>query len=201
MKRNWFEIITLVGSIIGALAWLPFVWDIAQKPDIKGRLIGMSISGGSSFSYDDPRNNSRIEIKGIAYYPKLVLTALNRDFNVKTIEVYVKYPNDSQTYKGITFYSSEHVMPVKTKNGETKTKILKIPPSEHVALLTVLEHGRVTTVFIPFIVDKGTFSFFSEIEFKFYDYEDKTRSFIVKKEDMDIPNTLYEEQYWTEVSQ
>ncbi len=198
-EKMTLEIITLVISIIGALAWLPSILEWCRKPIVKGRLVGLTYSEEGSYEADDPRTQSKIRIKGICYYPKLALTALHKNFNVKLINVFVKYPNDPQIYKGTIYYAPEINLSFKLRSGKQERKTLCIPPSEHITLLTVLEQGKMAAVFIPFIIDKGTFSFFDWIEFRFFDYKDKYQSIIIRKDDIDIPNTIFEKQYWKEI--
>jgi hypothetical protein len=163
-------------------------------------MVGMTYSPQNTGNEFDPFTGSILPLEGPGYYPKLVLTSLRKDFIVRKVEVFVKYANDPQTYTGSTFYAPEYHLSFEQRDGTTKQMTLRIPPSEYVAYLTVIECGKGTSVFIPFIVDKGPPSFFERVEFRFTDYRGRRQSVIVNKDDIDIRNTMWEPQYWTESS-
>lgn len=201
MKRKYTQCITLILSIIGAMAWAaPYFYELMRQPVIKGRLVGLTHSEKAEFSTYDFIAESIIKLEGIGYYPKLVLTSLNSEFNVKKVEVYVTYTDESRTYNGRIFYAPEIIISFKPALGKERTSFLHIPPTEHISLLTVLERSMMTPVWIPFIIDKATYSTFDHIEFRFFDFDNNSQSVIVRREQIDPANIIFEEKYWKDFS-
>jgi hypothetical protein len=199
-KRDWLPIITFIISILGALAWAsPLLYELWQRPVVKGKMVGLTYSVSKNSTYD-PIAESTLTLSGSSYYPKLILTSLRGDFTIRKVEVFVKYQNDPKTYSGTTFYAPAGDLLFDRGDGTFEHRVLRIPPEEHVATLFVIERGKVTPVWIPFVVDKTPFAFFEQVEFRFTDYEGRKQSVFVKAEEIDVRNAIFESKYWSEAS-
>jgi hypothetical protein len=198
-KKDWLPTASLLLGILGALAWLsPLLYELIQQPVVKGKIVGLSYAMGGKNSAYDPISESTIELTGTRYYPKLILTSLKGDFNIRSVEVFVKYPDDPKIYSGTTFYRPVSKMRVGADVEASEWRELRIPPEEHVATLFVIERGKVAPVWIPFVVDKTPFVFFKQIEFRFTDYRGRKQSVLVKAEEIDFQNIIYESKYWSD---
>ena len=200
-RRDWLPTTEFVISILGAIAWLsPILYELWQLPVVKGRMVGLAYSAKSEKNTYNPIADSTLTLSGSSYYPKLILTSLRGDFNVRKVEVFVKYQNDPKTYSGTTFYEPVSDLLFYQDDGTFEHRELRIPPEEHVATLFVIERSEVTPIWIPFVVNRTPFEFFEQVEFRFTDYKSRKQSVFVKSKEIDVRNTIFESEYWSEAS-
>ena len=147
--RKWLSCITLLLSLFGALAWTaPWVYDALRRPQVKGKLVGY-IHGLLGVSISDFSGVDR-QAMGMMYIPRVALCSLYKNYNVKEIEVYVKYPNDPKEYKGQILGTSKIECTNLFPGGRKEKGVWNFPPSEHALLINVLERDRPNLVYIPF---------------------------------------------------
>lgn len=187
------ENITLVLSLIGALAWSPFIYEVLQKPQLEAKLLGLAWSQDYQFNAFDPFTNSNNTLQGIGYFPKIAIVSLKKNFNIKNVEVFIKYPGEWELRKGEIFYAPQINM---TFVGEGKARILKIPPSEHISALLVLENGKPVSVFVPFAISKPVYENFEFLELRFYEFDGTIETIKFDKKDIDVKSIFFEEKYW-----
>ncbi len=196
MMPKWLQVLNLCLSFVGALAWTPFVYDFLTPPKVVGKLLGLGYAHQLTHKSWDPKQNSWVEIKGLGYWPQIALCAINKNYNVEKVEVYAKYPNDSTTYKGnIIGFTFPVELPLSIL-GKEERRLLKIPPAEHVSRLVVLERGRMRLIFVPFIIDKQTYSNISELEFRIYDFDGNVQRVSFDMNKIDIKSMVVDETYF-----
>ncbi|MDZ7963850.1 MAG: hypothetical protein RM368_02580 [Nostoc sp. DedSLP03] len=189
--NHWKEITTLTLSLIGAFAWLsPYVYEQFKKPQVEGKLISLSSVLNTSFSSEEG------EVEGIGYYPRIGFTSVNGNFPVKKVEVFITFEGDKNKYQGVVISARELGRGVKiTPDGKKISRILQVPPTEHVRSMVVLQPSQVQIVFVPFIVARK-YAPFTEMEFHVYDFENNHSSFVISKQDIDSRSILLDDQYW-----
>ena len=115
-------------AILGALAWIPWLFDKFSSTKIFGNIISYVVNEGNF--------NGK---KGLLYYFKLSISCLNKNFNIKTFEVYVKYPNNEKYFKGNVFWARTSRWTI--ENGKPG-KDLKLPNENFLGFINVLEMDK-----------------------------------------------------------
>lgn len=185
--------LTFILSLIGALAWFsPLLYDYMQKPQLDARLLGLMWTQDMKYENYNLFNNSNITLQGIGYFPNIAIISLKKNFNIKHVEVLIKYPSEMKLRNGDIFYSTQYNFSL---NVEGK-RVLKIPVSEHINSLVVLENGKPVSVFVPFIVNKSVYENFEFIELRFYEFDGSIQIIKLYRKDLDVNVMYFEDKYW-----
>ena len=193
-KKDW---LTLIISIIAASAWIPHLLNFFKTPEIQGKIISHACSPKAYYKHMDWDGQIN-QMQGIVYVLKLSIIALNKNFNLKDIELYVKYPSDNKKYKGEIYRCHNQIFNIDV-NGKTIRKKLKIPNDQHISSISILEKDKVNSCYVLCIVDKSNYELFEEFEFRFYDYRGNCKKLIVSRKDIDVKRILYEKRIWEEL--
>ena len=176
-KMNWTLTLTLLGVIA---AWLPFLYERLNPVIIKGKLISQYYNGGKSN-----------KIPKAMFLFKLSVVSLNQSFDLKDIDVDIKYENNVWTHN-----SSQNSRET-TFTLEKKIKKLNVPESSFLNNLTILkkdkpEVGYIFTTTPLFANDKVI-----EIKFLFKSFNGKVKTLSFKSEEVDELKMLYDDSIWT----
>jgi hypothetical protein len=181
------EVITLIISILGALAWLPFIFDLSKRSKLFGKVINYWHGIDSKTEYYE--FGKKKIAQGLQYIIKLSTVVINKSYYLKDSEVYIKYVNDKAIHKGIIFWPDVFVVSDENK----KQRNLRIKQEESIKFLHVLQKDETTDFYVIFIVenvkneDVSSFEFF---EFRFINHKGKIIKLKVKREDIDFKNLL-----------
>ena len=200
MKLETLTIISLIIALIGAAAWTPYAIEkFFLQPKIEGRILGLLRSGEMNYPYTE-KDGSQKEIKGIGYTINILITILNKNFNVKDFEVYVKYVDDENKYRGTIIRANSAILDF----GGNK-KILIIPEEKEFLSINVLEKEKVNSYFMRFIMDSSLedpkkIRTIESIEIAFYNYKNKSKRIILNYEEIDAKEMLsFDDKYWKDV--
>ena len=191
--KYWIPLI--VSSIALLISALPYI----QQPEIHGRIIGLMRSGQMTYPFTDKDGISN-NITGVGYTVNVLITVLNKNFDIKDLKMYVKYSDDNQKHQGKIISANEGIFDF---NG-IKRKLL-IPTAEELIYTNVLEKGKANSYFIRFIVDQSLekpekIRPLEEIEISFYDFKDKQIKLSLKYKDVSVERMLsFDAKYWKEV--
>jgi hypothetical protein len=169
--------LTAVTALVGALAWLPEILRLMKPVRINGRLVSWAQGEDFAAAGWDTIAQSPKKVKGILFMPRIALTATNGNHLVSRVEVRVRFAGDGK-YHPARLIGALQKMPVEMKDGSgsVSKRLLRIPPKENVASLSIIRENDVTVVFVPFVVDKATFSRCSRLQIQFYDFKKKCRT-------------------------
>lgn len=176
-------------AIIGALAWFaPWVYDVLQKPDLKGKLISFNSNKGT---YE---NGGKVQ-EGLLYFLSVSLISLHKQFNIKEIKIFIKYPNDDKEHnvKVIWARKSNWVDSVGKKYE------LVMPNNEFLSFISTLPKDESRKSYITFFVDKGTIEDFDYIKLELTPYRGNTKTINFNMKDIDPNLMLWDENVWKEV--
>lgn len=182
------ETVTLFISILGALAWLPFLYDISKRSKILGKIINYFDGTESTTEYFE--FGQKKMARGLQYIIKLSTAVINKSFYLKDAEVYVKYVNDKTIYKGVIFWPDDFVI---TDEKTNKQRHLRIKQEESVKFLHVLQKDETTDFYVIFIVEnvaRKNVTNFEYFEFRFINHKGRTLKLKIKREDIDFKNLL-----------
>lgn len=98
------DYVTLILSILGALAWLPTIIDYLIKPILKAKLIGVYCLTESEYTPGSILSHSKDTIKGTTFILRLSLQSIKKDFNISSIRVTVKTSHNETEIEAIPYY-------------------------------------------------------------------------------------------------
>ena len=172
-------------AIIGALAWLaPWVYDVLQKPKLKGKLISQNMNKGY---FRDK--------EGLLYFLSVSIISLRKQFNIKEIKIKIKYPNDDKEYNGVVCWFRKSFW----VDAEGKKYELVIPNNEFLSYISTLPKDDSRKSYITFFVDKGTMEEFDYVKLEFTPYRGNTQIINFNKKDINSNLMLWDENVWKEV--
>ena len=171
-----------VVAIIGALAWLaPWVYEVLQKPTLKGKLISQHMNKGF---YTDK--------EGLLYFLSVSIISLRKQFNIKEIKIKVKYPGDDKEYNGTMcwFRKSTWV------DSEGKQIELRIPSDEFLGFMSTMPKDNSRKCYVTFLVDKGTMEEFDYVKLEFIPYRGNIQTIKFDKKDINPNLMLWDDNIW-----
>ncbi len=182
---NKIALAALIVSIIAVgVSALPTIKDYIKQAEIHGKMVSLTMS---------PKFKHSAGREGICYVLKLSLIVLNKNFDVKSIVVGMKYLNDERMYKGTIFRSNTFSTTFANKEGTYK---LTIPSEQDILSLTALDRDVPTNYYLTFFVDKANFQDFEEIELTFTNYKKVEKKLRLYRKDIDSINALFEDEVW-----
>jgi len=179
---NW----ELILAIIGALAWLPWAIDKLTPSKIYGNLLSQLLNSGEF--------NANGEKKiGILHFFKISITCVNKNFNIKSILIDVKYKEDNNWYHGEIYWArtSTWAMP-----GNAEKKSLTIPHTEFLGFTNVLEKDKSKFYYLTFITNKKELAEYEIVKITFTDFKENRREINFISEEIDSNKILWEDEIW-----
>jgi hypothetical protein len=173
---SWETII----AILGALAWIPWLFDKFTRSKVYGNIISYL------YAYGDFNDK-----EGMLYFLKLNLTCINKNFNVKSVKIYLKYPQKEKWQEGTIFWA-------RTSNWkiENENKQLKIPDDNFLGFINVFEKDKSNFYYVTFIVKNKSSEDFEVIKFEFTNYNKRKVSFIIKRNEIEEEKILFDDKLW-----
>jgi hypothetical protein len=179
---NW----ELILAAIGALAWAPWVIDKLTPSKIYGNLLSQLLNSGEF--------NANGENKiGILHFFKISITCLNKNFNIKSITINVKYKEDDKWYKGEIYWARTSVW---TMPGNTEKKSLTIPHTEFLGFTNVLEKDKSKFYYLTFITNKKELTEYETVRLTFTDFKEKRQEVNFISDEIDSNKILWEDNIW-----
>jgi len=179
---NW----QLIFAIIGALAWLPWVIDSLTPPKVYGSLLSQLLNSGE-FNANEGKKI------GILHFFKISITCINKNFNIKSISINVKYKEDSKWYNGEIYWARTSIW---TMPGNSETKSLTIPHTEFLGFTNVLEKDKSKFYYLTFITDKKELAEYETVRIIFTDFKENRQEVNFISEEIDANKILWEDDIW-----
>jgi hypothetical protein len=164
-------------AIIGALAWIPWVFEKIQRPTLKGRLFNQ---------------NMKEDKEGLLYLLNLSVTSLRKQFVIKEIKIGVKYSGDKKEYNGIIHWLDESFW--EDTNGNKAR--LKIPINEFLGFMNTIPKDDSCKGYITFFVDKGTVEEFEYINIEFIPYHGNVQTIRFNQKEIDSNLFFWDDTIW-----
>ena len=178
------ELATLLVSIIGAAAWLPFLYEKLKKPNLVGKVI-------STITIDDmtmtDNASGGIVSKGIFYLYKLSVSSLGANFHPKNLKIKVVY-GDENSFAGRVFVP-------RNMNGNLNGSPHKISPPRDLLYpnICIFKKDFAQQVYIPFCVDRATACEVKKVNFEFEDFHGHKSSIEIDFLKIDTSQLMFEE--------
>jgi hypothetical protein len=179
IKIEWETIL----AIIGALAWIPWIYDKATPSKIYGHLISNVMNQGNFNNKD-----------GTLHFIKLSLTCMNKNFNVHKTTIRVKYINNDTWYNGKTFWARRSSWVIDPTQNISKQ--LVIPNEDFLGFTNMFEKDKSKFYYLTFLVEKDILEEFEIIGIDFEDPNGTTRTVEFRSENIDTNNILFDDSIW-----
>ncbi len=185
MNKNIITWITLITSLIGTAAWFQEpVFNLFRPCKIDGKIL----ENYGTLGYV-PDNNSLQTI----YLLKLSVFSKNKDYFLKNINIYIKYPGKEEIQGKIWTWRTDNKTTFVFPDGRKK---LKIGPSQYLNQFTILPKNISTIGYLSFSADNQEDKMFEYIKILFNDYKENKKELIFKQEDIKSNELLFDDQIW-----
>ncbi len=181
--KEWIALIT---GIIGALAWLPTIVPLFLSQSIEGKIISQYANVGKIPS----GQGAAIFVQKVSLFSK------NKDFFLKDIEVYIKFPSSHQeerctvwTWRNLSFSFDE--------NGRRVQKKLRIDAGEYLIYKTILPRDQTVVGYISFSCDHLKDERYEYIKYVFINFNGVKRQLRISGKDVSDNKTLFDDSIWT----
>lgn len=184
-QSSGIELITLITAIVGALAWLPTLIPIFRRGKIEGKVISQYANFGKL-----PNG-----VDALILVQKMSLFSRNKDFFLKDILVYIKYPTLSQEIKCGVWAWRQLVFTFK-ENGLDVQKKLQIDAKDYLLHFSVLPKDQAVSVYISLSVDHLHDEKYEYIRYVFIDFKEKRRQFKIFDKDISNDRIIFDDDIW-----
>ncbi|MBM2833809.1 MAG: hypothetical protein HW406_970 [Candidatus Brocadiaceae bacterium] len=177
---------TFILALIGASAWLaPYVYKQFAKPSLKGRVVSHFENAGEF--------NSK---KCLMHFLALNVTSLNRCFNIKDIQISIRYKNASDKYNGKLFWARKNEWA-----GPNQERLrLAVLPEDTLPFVGTIPQDITKRIYMTFKVDKAEFEEFEEIMIVFNEESGCKSTIVIDKNSIDGDQILWDDRIWQRVS-
>ena len=169
-------------AILGALAWIPWLFDKFSSSKLYGNIISYVVNNGKF-------NNK----EGLLYFFKLSISCLNKNFNIKSVDIYVKYPNNDKWLKGYIFWARTSNWVI--ENGKPSKQLL-LPNEDFLGFVNVLEKDKSNFYYLTFLVENKTLEDFELIKFEFVNYENNKKIIEISRNNINNDRLLFDNSLW-----
>lgn len=169
-------------AILGALAWLPWIFEKLSSSKIYGNII--------SYVFNSGKFNNK---EGLIYFFKLSISCINKNFNIKSVDIFVKYPEKNEWLKGSIFWARTSTWVI--ENGKP-SKQLTLPNDNFLGFINVLEKEKSKFYYLTFIVEHNILEDFEKIKFEFINHKNEKKSFEISQSDINGDRMLFDDNIW-----
>ncbi len=169
------EDITLILSILGALAWLPTILNFLIKPKIKAKLIGLYCLADSVYHPGTILSPPKNTINGTTFILRLSIQSIKKDFNINNIRVAVKTVDYKTEVEATPYYC-----PYVTEKSKSEERKINLKYDENILFYSSFLKNERIIGDIMFITDIDvTRSNFEYFNIEFFD-DNETQSIILE---------------------
>jgi hypothetical protein len=133
--------------------------------------------------------NSSIILQKISLYSK------NKNFYLKDIEVYLKFPNNNDELK-CTLWTWRNMVFTFDEHGRKVHKKLNIDTKEYLLHLTVLPKDQSVVGYLSFTHDHLKDEMYDYIRYVFVDFDGNRKELILSKDKMSANTELFDDKIW-----
>ena len=171
-----------IAGIIGALAWIPWIFEKLSSSKIYGNVMSYILNSG--------KFNSK---EGLMYFFKLSISCINKNFNVKSVDIFVKYPNTNEWKKGSIFWARTSSWVI--TNGQP-SKQLTLPNDNFLGFINILEKDKSNFYYLTFLVEHTPLEEFEKIRFEFINHKGDKKTFKILHSEINGDRMLFDDSIW-----
>lgn len=176
---------TLILAAVGALAWLPTVFHVLLPQTIEGKVISQYANAGEVPGGRDAS----------MFVQKLSLFSKNRDFFLKDVEIYLKYPTSPQEEK-CTVWMWRSLVFTFDENGHSVQRKLRIDARDYLLHHTVLPRDQAVVGYLSFTSNRLQNESYEYIRYVFIDFKGKREQLRVQGKDILDNKTIFDDSIW-----
>ena len=183
---SWLNYLVLFSGPIGAAAWLaPWVYKKISRPSLRGRLV-------SHFENLGQFNGKNCRMHFLA----INIISLSQCFNIKDIQILVRYKGNPSDYRGELFWARENVW-----SGPSKERLkLKIQPEDTLPFVGAIPQDVTKKIYLTFKVDKAELEEFDEITLIFNEQSGSSSTVSFKYGLINNDQILWDDRIWEVIS-
>lgn len=181
---DWMLIATALGAVA---AWMPTVLSFCHPLSIQGKVI----SQYASICNFQNGGTHPIFVQKVSVFSK------NKDFYLKDLEVYLKYPNTREekctvwTWRNLEFVFTEEGKPVKRK--------LNINASDYLNLHSVFPHDQAVVGYVSFASSNVTNDAYEYVRYVFVDFSGNKKELTIEHRDINDNSTVFDDNIWLRI--
>jgi hypothetical protein len=184
-SKNDFNWNNLLSALLGGLIGLsPSIINYFRRSKIRGKIISQYANLGST-----PKGE-----KGQIIFQKISIFSMYKNFFLKDIEIYVKFPNEPEIKcKNWTWRELIFTFPENERNIQKK---LNIDKNEYLLHFSVFPKEQSVVGYISFSIDSLKDEKFEYVKYLFKDYKGHVKQLKIDKSEI-IENTqLFDDSIW-----
>jgi hypothetical protein len=180
-ENSKFYLSTFI-AIIGALSWIPFVFESCKKQIINGKIISRY-------------HNVSFDKKEQYFIFKLSIVSINKDFTLKDIDVNIKYENN-EVFNETSLNNRAIIF-----NLDNKFKKLNIKGTEYLNNYSIYNKDKPEVGYIVFTTKNIENNKLEYIEFQFSSFE-KTENRVLRfyEKDIEEKKLFFDDSIWDDIN-
>ena len=176
---------TFVVAMIGAFAWLPTILNLMKPTKIEGKILSQYANLGKLPNGHD----AGIIVQKLSLYSK------NRNFNLKDMEVYLKFPNIKDeircqlwTWRNLYFTFDE--------DGKKVQRKLNLEVKDYLLQFTLLPKDQSVVGYLSFSFDHTKDEKWDQIRYVFIDFDGNRKKLVIKKDNISDNTQVFDDKIW-----
>ncbi|MEJ7677479.1 MAG: hypothetical protein WKG06_06330 [Segetibacter sp.] len=143
---NW---IVRIGGVFGLLVAAVTIYEkLFLNPTITSKIISFAVENVQGINMPNYTGSFNPIGSGMKYFLKFSINIVNANLNFQTIDIYVKYKNDSKIYTALKFAPRNF----NTWTVDKKTFALELPQNELLYYQTNLEKDKTHQFYATFLI-------------------------------------------------
>jgi hypothetical protein len=183
VNLDWQTIV----AIIGALAWVPWLFDLVRPAKLSGKLISHYENGGEF--------NDRV---GLLHLVKLALCTSNKSVQIRDIAIRIKYVDENQPRTAKWYWArfSHWTWP----SPENAQKKLIISPECFLGFRISLLKDEPIVTYLTFFSERPGLAGFEWFELSLIGFNGKARKVRFSASEIDSEQMLFDDSIWADSS-
>lgn len=176
---------TFILAIIGALAWLPTIVVSLKTTKIEGKILSQYANLGKL-----PNGHGAAII-----VQKLSLYSRNRNFYLKDIEVYLKFPDIKDELKCTLWAWRDLYFSFDDKGHKVQRK-LNIEAKDYLLQLTILPKDQSVVGYLSFSVGHLKDEKYDYVRYVFIDFDGNKKNLVIRKDNISDNTQIFDDKIW-----
>ncbi|MCF8144960.1 MAG: hypothetical protein K9N21_13675 [Deltaproteobacteria bacterium] len=174
-------------ALIGALAWLPTIFGSLKSNKIEGKIL----SQYSNVARIPNGRDSGIILQKLSLYSK------NKNFYLKDIEVYLKFPNVKDELK-CTLWTWRDLYFTFDEKGHKVQRKLSIETKDYLLQLTLLPKDQSIVGFLSFSFDHLKDEKYEFVRYVFIDFDGNRKTLVIPQDNISENTQIFDKKIWIE---
>ena len=175
---------TFILAIVGALAWLPTIFDSLKSTIIEGKILSQYANIATI-----PDGRAAVLLQKLSLYSK------NRNFYLKDIEVYLKFPNMKDEIK-CTLWTWRDLYFTFDEQGRKVQRKLNIETKDYLLQLTLLPKDQSVVGYLSFSFDHIRDEKYDYVRYVLIDFDGNRKELVISKDNISDNTQAFDDKIW-----